>query len=149
MSWELHGKYPQILTDEVVGVEASKLFEDAQLRLRDMVANRLLTPRGIYGFWPANSAGDSIILYADESRSREVARFHCLRQQWQRKGIDHFRSLADYIAPVESGRQDYVGRFAVATGHGCDELALQIAWNWMTTMRLWFQHFVSLGGSLC
>jgi 5-methyltetrahydrofolate--homocysteine methyltransferase len=123
MSWELHGKYPQILNDEIVGSEASKLFADAQARLKDIVANHRLTPRGIYGFWPANSEGDSIIVYSDESRTRELTRFHCLRQQWQRKGIDHYRSLSDYIAPIDSGRQDYLGCFAVTTGHGCDELA--------------------------
>jgi 5-methyltetrahydrofolate--homocysteine methyltransferase len=123
MSWELHGKYPQILSDQVVGVEATKLFDDAQIRLKDIAANRLLEPRGIYGFWPANSDGDSIVVYADEQRKKELTRFHCLRQQWQRKGIEYFRSLADYIAPIESGRKDYLGCFAVTTGHGCDELA--------------------------
>ena len=66
-----------------------------------------------------------MILYADDSRSKELTRFHMLRQQWQRKGIEHFRSLADYVAPVDSGREDYVGGFAVTTGHGCDELAAE------------------------
>ena len=74
-------------------------------------------------FWPANSDGDSVILYGDDSRSSELTRFHMLRQQWQRKGIEYFRSLADYVAPVDSGREDYIGGFAVTTGHGCDELA--------------------------
>ncbi len=122
-SWELHGKYPRILTDKVVGEEATKLFDDAQVMLGKIIAEELLDAVGVYGFWPANSDGDSIILYADENRTEELTRFHALRQQWQRKGGEHFRSLADYVAPVESGRHDYIGGFAVTTGHGCDELA--------------------------
>jgi 5-methyltetrahydrofolate--homocysteine methyltransferase len=123
MSWELHGKYPKILSDDVVGEEATKLFNDAQAMLKKIIDEKLLTAKGIYGFWPANSDGDSVILYTDDSRKTELTRFHMLRQQWQRKGIKHYRSLADYVAPVESGRADYVGGFAVTTGHGCDELA--------------------------
>jgi 5-methyltetrahydrofolate--homocysteine methyltransferase len=123
MTWELHGKYPKILDDEVVGVEARKLFADAQAMLQRIIDENLLTARGVYGFWPVNSEGDSVIVYTDESRSTELTRFHMLRQQWQRKGIKHYRSLADYLAPVGSGRADYMGGFAVTTGHGCDELA--------------------------
>ena len=123
MAWELHGKYPKILTDKVVGTEATKLFRDAQKMLKKIIAENLLVARGSYGFWPANSTGDSIMVYSDETRQTELVRFHALRQQWQRKGIEHYRSLADYIAPVGSGRGDYLGGFAVTTGHGCDELA--------------------------
>ena len=123
MSWELHGKYPKILKDKVVGEEATKLFNDAKAMLQKIMDEKLLTAKGIYGFWPANSDGDSVILYTDDSRSTELTRFHMLRQQWQRQGIKHYRSLADYVAPVESGRADYIGGFAVTTGHGCDELA--------------------------
>ena len=123
MSWELHGKYPKILEDKVVGEEAKKLFADAQAMLAKIMNEGLLQARGMYGFWPAASEGDSVILYTDDSHSAELTRFHMLRQQWQRKGIDQFRSLADYIAPVGSGREDYIGGFAVTTGHGCDELA--------------------------
>ena len=125
MSWELHGKYPAILDDEVVGTEARKLFDDAQQMLEKIIGQRLLVPRGVYGFWPANSDGDSIIVFEDNSRTSELARFEMLRQQWQRKGMEHFRSLADYVAPIDSGREDYVGGFAVTTGHGCDKLAEQ------------------------
>ncbi len=103
-AWELHGKYPKILDDAVVGAEARKLFHDAAESLNNIIEKNLLVARGIYGFWPANSDGDSIVVYQDESRSTELARFHMLRQQWQRKGGTHFRSLADYIAPVDSGR---------------------------------------------
>jgi 5-methyltetrahydrofolate--homocysteine methyltransferase len=91
--------------------------------LKRIIDENLLTARGVYGFWPANSDGESVILFADETRSTELKRFHMLRQQWQRQGIKHFRSLADYIAPVGSGREDYIGGFAVTTGFGCDELA--------------------------
>ena len=122
-SWELHGKYPKILKDEVVGEEATKLFADAQTILKMIFDGKKLTARGIYGFYPANSDGDSVVLWTDDSRTTELKRFHMLRQQWQRKGIDHFRSLADYIAPIDSGRADFIGAFAVTTGHGCDELA--------------------------
>ena len=123
MAWELHGKFPAILTDGLVGQEAQKLYDDALNMLQEIIDDRLLDARGIFGFWPANSEGDSIIIYADESRSTETTRFHMLRQQWQRRGIEHFRSLTDYVAPVDSGRSDFVGGFAVTTGHGCDELA--------------------------
>ena len=123
MSWELHGKYPKILKDKVVGEEATKLFGDAQEMLNRLIDQKQLSARAVYGFWPANSEGDSVVLYTDDSRKKELTRFHMLRQQWQRKGIEHFRSLADYVAPVDSGRADYVGGFAVTTGHGCDELA--------------------------
>ncbi len=123
MSWELHGKYPKILTDEVVGEEATKTFADGKAILNKIIDEGLLTAKGIYGFWPAATDGDSIIVYSDENRSSERTRFHALRQQWQRKGQKNYRSLADYIAPVDSGREDYLGAFAVTTGHGCDELA--------------------------
>jgi 5-methyltetrahydrofolate--homocysteine methyltransferase len=119
----LHGKYPRILEDEVVGAQAIELFRDAQRLLRKIVNEGLLKARGVYGFWPANSVGDDVIVYADEQRSQELCRFHMLRQQWQRAGQTQFRSLADYIAPLDSGRLDYLGAFAVSTGFGCDELA--------------------------
>jgi 5-methyltetrahydrofolate--homocysteine methyltransferase len=122
-SWDLHGKYPRILEDEVVGAQAIELFRDAQRLLRKIVNEGLLKARGVYGFWPANSVGDDVIVYADEQRSQELCRFHMLRQQWQRAGQTQFRSLADYIAPLDSGRLDYLGAFAVSTGFGCDELA--------------------------
>ncbi|MFN9366378.1 MAG: methionine synthase [Planctomycetota bacterium] len=122
-SWDLHGKYPKILEDEVVGAQAIELFRDAQRLLRKIVNEGLIKARGVYGFWPANSVGDDVIVYADEQRSRELCRFYMLRQQWQRAGQTQFRSLADYIAPLDSGRIDYLGAFAVSAGFGCDELA--------------------------
>ncbi|HUY88099.1 MAG TPA: methionine synthase [Pirellulales bacterium] len=123
MAWELRGKYPKIFDDEHVGVEARKLFDDAQRLLNQIIEQKLLHARGVYGFWPANSLGDDIVLFTDESRKHELARFHTLRQQWERKGVKHYYALADFIAPVDSGRRDYLGAFAVTAGHGVDELA--------------------------
>jgi len=122
-AWELKGKYPKIFQDEYVGEQAKELFENAQDLLLDIISKKTLTAKAIYGFWPAASDGDDVVLYTDESREHELTRFHFLRQQWERKGQNDFRSLADYIAPIGSGRQDYLGTFVVTTGHGADELA--------------------------
>jgi 5-methyltetrahydrofolate--homocysteine methyltransferase len=121
-AWELHGKYPAILDDPIVGLEARRVLNDAHSLLSEIIQHRLLSARGVFGFWPVNSDGDTVIVYADDSRRTEIARFEMLRQQWQRKGITHFRSLADYVAPTHSGRKDYIGGFAVTAGHGCEEL---------------------------
>jgi 5-methyltetrahydrofolate--homocysteine methyltransferase len=91
--------------------------------LKKIVKEKLLKAQGVYGFWPAAADGDDIIVYTDESRTTEKTRFHALRQQWERKGQEVFYSLADFIAPLGSGRQDYLGGFAVTAGIGCDELA--------------------------
>jgi len=123
MSWELKGKYPAILNDPVVGIEAKKLFDDAQQLLSEIVRDKSLVARGVYGFFAANSVGDDIMLYTDDTRQTELGRVHTLRQQWERKGQDVFHALADFVAPVESGRQDYIGMFACTTGHGCEELS--------------------------
>jgi 5-methyltetrahydrofolate--homocysteine methyltransferase len=123
MTWELKGKYPRIFDDPIVGSEAKRLFNDAQALLDRIVNERLLTARGVYGFWPAASQGDDIIVYTDKSRRKERCRLHALRQQWERKGQEAFYALADFIAPVESGRVDFLGAFAVTAGIGCDELA--------------------------
>jgi 5-methyltetrahydrofolate--homocysteine methyltransferase len=121
-AWELRGKYPKIFDDATVGVEARKLFDDAQRLLATIIRDKSLRARGVYGFWAANSVGDDIVLFTDDTRTNELTRFHTLRQQWERKGIKAFYSLADYIAPLESGRADYLGAFAVTTGIGTDEL---------------------------
>ncbi len=120
-TWELRGKYPKIFDDPHVGEEARRLYDDAQAMLARIIKEKKLTARGVYGYWPATSEGDDVILYADETRQVEAARFPMLRQQWERKGQRDFRSLADYVAPIESGRKDYVGAFAVTAGWGCDE----------------------------
>ncbi len=122
-TWELKGKYPRIFEDKKVGTEAKRLFDEAQVLLQQIIDEKLLRAHGVYGFWPANSDGEDIVVYADDTRTAERCRFHGLRQQWQRKGQDTFYSLADFIAPVDSGRADFLGAFAVTTGVGCDELA--------------------------
>jgi 5-methyltetrahydrofolate--homocysteine methyltransferase len=122
-AWELRGKYPKILTDATVGEEARKLHADALRLLDEMIANKSLEARGVYGFWPAASVGDDIAIYTDESRTAELTRFHTLRQQWERKGQKCYYALSDFIAPLESGRRDYLGAFAVTAGIGADELA--------------------------
>jgi 5-methyltetrahydrofolate--homocysteine methyltransferase len=123
MAWELKGKYPAIFKDPVVGKVATELFADATALLDRIVSEKLFQAHAVHGFFPANSDGDDIILYTDESRTAEKCRIHTLRQQWEREGQKDFRSLADYIAPASSGRADYLGAFAVTTGVGADELA--------------------------
>ena len=122
MTWELKGKFPKIFDDPNYGPPAKELYENARKMLDAIIANKQLKARGVYGFWPAASVGDDVILYTDESRQQELTRFHMLRQQWQRKGQADFRSLADYIAPLDSGRADYMGAFAVTAGIGAAEL---------------------------
>ena len=122
MAWELKGKYPAIFEDAVVGEEAKKLFDDAQRMLDEIVSHKSLTARGVYGFFPANASGDDIVLFTDDNRTAEVGRIHTLRQQWERRGQDTFCALADFVAPLESGRKDYIGGFAVTAGHGCEDL---------------------------
>ncbi len=122
-AWELHGRYPDILKDPVVGTEATKLFHDAQKLLARIVAEKLFTAKAVIAFWPANSVGDSIEVYADESRSRVLAQFHHLRQQLSKPDDQFNQCLADYIAPNDSGRLDYLGGFAVTAGHGVEQFA--------------------------
>ena len=129
-TWELRGKFPQIFEDPHVGEEARKLFDSANELLNRIIADQSLSARGVYGFWPANEEGDDVVVWDASSTDSPptthlspLCRFPMLRQQWERKGQTDFRSLADYIAPAESGRTDYIGAFAVTTGIGCDELA--------------------------
>ncbi len=124
-AWELHGRYPDILTDKVVGEEATKLFNDAQKLLAQIVAEKRFTAKAVLGFWPANSVGDSIEVYTDEARSRVVTHLHCLRQQLDKPSGQFNHSLADYVAPRDSGRIDYVGGFAVTAGHGVEDFAAE------------------------
>jgi 5-methyltetrahydrofolate--homocysteine methyltransferase len=122
MAWELTGKYPAILRDPKVGAEARKLFADAGKLLDRIIHEKRLTARAVYGFYPANSDGDDIVVFTDDSRTKELLRFHTLRQQWEREGQTCFRSLADYIAPRSTGLADYLGAFAVTAGIGTEEL---------------------------
>ena len=122
-SWELHGRFPDILKDEIVGAEATKLYADAQAMLKKIIAEKRYTARAVIGFWPANSVGDSVELYTDESRKTVLQTFHYLRQQNEKAAGQFNHCLADYIAPKSSGRADYLGGFAVTTGHGVEEFA--------------------------
>jgi 5-methyltetrahydrofolate--homocysteine methyltransferase len=126
-SWELVGRYPQILEDDVVGEAAVALFADAQAMLQRIIGEQWFEARGVVGFWPANADGDDIVLYTDESRETELARFHTLRQQMakdktQADGGRANVALADFVAPVGT-RPDWVGGFAVTAGHGEAEIA--------------------------
>jgi 5-methyltetrahydrofolate--homocysteine methyltransferase len=123
MTWELSGKYPMILSDVKVGVQARQLYADANRLLERIVREKLLTANAVYGFFPANSEGDDVIVYTDDARTTERVRLPMLRQQWEREGQTSYRCLADYVAPVESGLKDYVGGFAVTTGIGAAELS--------------------------
>ena len=127
ISWDLAGKYPKILEDEIVGEAARDLFNDAQVMLDKLIEDGTLQANGVVGIWPANRVGsDDIALYSDNSRSQELARCHHLRQQLQKPGAsEQLLSLADYIAPQQSGVNDYLGGFAVTTGLGAEALAQQ------------------------
>src|SRR5205823_5199493 len=108
--------------DPKLGPAATELYEHAQELLDRIIKSRLLKARGSYGFWPANSQGDDIVLYADETRVTEITRFNMLRQQESLPSGQPNRSLADFVAPVGSGVADYIGAFAVTAGLGADEL---------------------------
>lgn len=119
-SWELAGQYPDILQDSVVGESAQQLFSDAQIMLDRIIKEKWLSAKAVIGFWPANRDGDDVVLYADENRERELSRVHFLRQQFKKRDGRPNQCLADYIAPIDSGRIDYIGGFAVTVGHGID-----------------------------
>ena len=121
-TWGLKGIYPRILDDARQGEEARKLFADANFLLDRIVAEDLLSARGVYGFFPANAVGEDIELYTDSTRSEVLDHFHFLRQQANREGNEPCRSLADFIAPRETGLPDSIGAFAVTTGLGLKEL---------------------------
>ena len=121
-TWEMRGRYPDLLHDPVRGPAARELFANAQQLLNEIVAKQLLTAHAVYGFYPANSDGDDIVLYTDASRKTELTRFHTLRQQKESQRARPQYALADFIAPRESGLVDYLGAFAVTAGHGTDEL---------------------------
>jgi cobalamin-dependent methionine synthase I len=122
-AWELHGRFPDILHDPVVGEEATRLFADAQALLQRIVDEEHFVAKAVIGFWPANAVGDSIEVYADESRARVLRRLHFLRQQNEKPAGQFNHCLADYVAPKDSGRPDYLGGFAVTSGHGVDAFA--------------------------
>ena len=123
MTWELKGKFPRIFDDPTVGEVAREVYDKANAMLDRIIAEDLIQAKAAYGFFPAASDGDDVIVYSDDDRTVERCRFHMLRQQWERRGQSDYRSLADYIAPIDSGRKDYLGGFVVTAGIGADELA--------------------------
>jgi 5-methyltetrahydrofolate--homocysteine methyltransferase len=141
-AWELHGNYPNILSDEVVGEQARKLFDDAQKLLKRVadtktvtrvngrsVALQAIAPKGVYGMFPANSVGDDIEIYSDESRTHVQSVLHTLRQQADKKDERANYALADFIAPKSTALPDHIGAFAVTAGHGVRELVAQFKQN--------------------
>ena len=121
-AWEIRGRFPALLDDPARGAAARDLFDNAQELLQEIVDQKLLSARGVYGFYPANSDGDDIVLYTDTERSNELGRFHALRQQRESQRSASQISLADFVAPRETGLLDYIGAFAVTAGHGTDKL---------------------------
>ncbi|NJD67366.1 MAG: methionine synthase [Candidatus Methylomirabilota bacterium] len=117
-AWEMRGRYPEVMQNP----KAKELFEDGQHLLEQIVSRRSLIARAVYGFFPANSVDDDVELYTDDSRSQVLATFHTLRQQLQKGEGQVNLALADFIAPRSTGRPDYLGAFAVTTGHGLDDL---------------------------
>ena len=120
-TWELHGRFPNILDDEVVGSEAKKLYQDALDMLDKMVAEKWIEARAVIGLFPANSTGDDIEIYSDEQRNQIIGIQHTLRQQTKKVSGQPNLALADFIAPKESGINDYIGGFVVTTGIGLEK----------------------------
>jgi 5-methyltetrahydrofolate--homocysteine methyltransferase len=120
-AWELAGKFPAILSDEVVGETTSKLYEDAQKMLDKIIQEKWLTANAVIGIWPANSVEDDIEIYADESRSTIIGKQHTIRQQLKKSALADNVALSDYIAPKTSGLIDYLGGFVVTAGLGIDK----------------------------
>ncbi len=122
LTWELKGKYPAIFDNEKYGKESYKLFQDANKLLDQIIEKKLFTANGVVGIFPANSSGDDIEIYSDEKRTGVKTVLHTLRSQADKSENVPNLALADFIAPKDSGKLDYVGAFAVTTGHGVDEL---------------------------
>ncbi|MDX1639611.1 MAG: vitamin B12 dependent-methionine synthase activation domain-containing protein, partial [Balneolaceae bacterium] len=125
ITWQMPGKFPQILEDEKYGEEATKLYEEANRLLDRIVKEHLLQANGVIGLFPANSVGDDIEVYTDEKREKVQAVLHTLRQQAEKRRGQPNKALADYVAPKETGIADYIGGFAVTAGLGSDKLVRQ------------------------
>ncbi|KNY14923.1 methionine synthase [Shinella sp. SUS2] len=117
-TWELKGVYPKILDDEKQGPAARQLFADAQAMLEKIIAERWFTPKAVVGFWPAGTVGDDIRLFTDEARNKDLATFFTLRQQLSKRDGRPNVALSDFVAPVDSGKPDYLGGFVVTAGIG-------------------------------
>ena len=128
-SWDLHGRYPQILQDEVVGTQATELFEDAQKMLQEILEGNLLQAKAVFGLYPSNSSGDDIEVYNPQDPSELLTTFRTLRQQGQKTKGAANRALSDYIAPKDSAKNDYMGAFCVTAGFGTDELSQKYEQN--------------------
>ncbi|TSA37905.1 MAG: methionine synthase [Methylococcaceae bacterium] len=124
-TWEMAGSYPKILEDQVIGVEAKKLFADAQAMLKQLIAEQWLSARAVIGFFPAQSHGDDVVLYTNNRCTEQLMTLHHLRQQNVKAPGRPNYCLADFIAPVDSGVTDYLGAFAVTTGIGIEEVLLR------------------------
>ena len=122
LTWELKGRYPTIFENENYGDEAKKLFDDANSLIDSIVEQKSITANGVYGIFPANSVDDDIEIYVDDKRQGLLAKFHTLRQQSQKAANVPNVALSDYIAPKDSGLDDYIGAFAVTAGLGTDAL---------------------------
>ena len=120
-TWELYGKYPAILSDSVVGEEATKVFNDAKAMLKKIIDEKWLIARAVIGLWPANAQGDDIVIYTDERRTEILETVHHLRQQNKKAAGQPNFCLSDFVAPAETGLADYIGGFAVTTGIGIEE----------------------------
>ncbi|MEW6982275.1 methionine synthase [Colwelliaceae bacterium 6471] len=125
MTWQLSGKYPKILEHELIGEEATKLFNDANAMLDEVINNKKLIAKAVFGLFPAHRVGDDIELYSDETRSESLLNLHQLRQQSKKPAGQFNRCLSDYVAEKNSGINDYVGAFAVSAGFGVDELVAE------------------------
>ena len=122
-SWDLHGKYPEILSDSVVGIQATELFSDAQVMLNQIISEKWLEARARFGLFPAYSQGDDIMICDPEDSHKVISKWLTLRQQLRKKAGQPHRALADYIAPASTGYSDYCGAFCVSTGFGTKEKA--------------------------
>ncbi|MFN5148414.1 MAG: methionine synthase [Flavobacteriia bacterium] len=120
-TWELHGRFPNILNDEIVGTEATKLYDDARNMLKTIIREKWLKANAVVGLFPANAVNDDIYIYADEDRNKVMNIQHTLRQQTRKTEGQPNLALSDFVAPKESGLNDYIGGFAVTTGIGIDE----------------------------
>jgi 5-methyltetrahydrofolate--homocysteine methyltransferase len=121
-TWGLRGVYPRILGDAEQGAQATQILTEANALLDTIIAKKLITARGVYGLFPANAVGDDIELYTDSTRTQVLERFHFLRQQVHKEGSEPCYSLADFVAPKETGLADHIGGFAVTSGIGLKEL---------------------------
>ena len=128
-TWELHGKYPDILEDETVGAEAKSLFKDAKKMLQKIIAEKLLTAKAVFGIFPANAVQDDIEVYTDETRQNLKAKFITLRQQSKKRNGYANMALSDFIAPKKTKLPDYVGSFCVTAGIGTEQLAKEFEAN--------------------